>query len=100
MAYAVGFQCIDDLGLARDYYFSGVEPRINGQGEVTQYQKHNGSWQLVTTVNGVVTHQTTAVADFPYCSNADRFKDGAELGSGVLIVVAAVWSIMQLKRAF
>ena len=84
MGYQVGFQCFDTLQEAQDYKYSSVAPVINQNNQLVQPEKLNGQWQL----NG-----SQIIDSFPQCSPLEQFKDGIEMGCGLIAVAASVMTV-------
>lgn len=88
MGYQVGNVCYVDKSAADDVYYSLVTPLVTDAGISHPIRKPDG-WFL----NGQQLHSA-----LPECSPLQNFKDGAQIGSGFVLIAITLSMTVIISR--
>jgi hypothetical protein len=101
--------CYPSASIAEDNFYSAIPPVIH-VGETDSYQithvKTSEGWvqlkQQISSSGSFSTVYSTVVTPptFPPCDATQAFFDGMEIGWGVVAAMAAVTSVILIRKAF
>lgn len=102
----VGGRCYASQDDAADAFYSAAAPAQTPGGTtyLSEFVKVAGQWKLrryqVDSSGGVATLSDAVlpVTTFVACDPAGDFKDGLQVGGGVVAAMAVAWALMVVRR--
>lgn len=84
MGYQVGNACYATREQAENVYYSQVLPVITSDGKINQIEFNGKNWKYQNEI---------LKAQLPECSIGQNFKDGAEIGFMLMLMMVGLWGI-------
>lgn len=102
----VGGRCYASQDAAADAYYSAAAPSQTPGGTtyLSEFVKVSGVWKLrryqVDSSGAVATlsDATLPTMTFAVCDPAGDFKDGLQMGGGVVAAMAVAWAVVMVRR--